>query len=258
MLGSLADALTDRGYDMLVSRIDADQLENASLSYDSGTALGIILIGQWHSHDQLNRLADQGVPLVVWGAQLPQQRYCSVGGDNLGGGRLATRHLIERGCRRFVFLGDPTTPESALRLRGHQQELAEAGLGPQACRVLAVGFDAARARTEVGRLLEQGVDFDAVVACSDVLATAVVPVLRLHGREVPRDVAVVGYDDIEFAAAAAVPLSSVAQPRRELGAAAADLLLSEIAEDEEGRPHTHRSLRFTPTLAVRLSSAPHD
>lgn len=248
MLGSLADALTDRGYDMLVSRIDADQLENASLSYDSGTALGIILIGQWHSHDQLNRLADQGVPLVVWGAQLPQQRYCSVGGDNLGGGRLATRHLIERGCRRFVFLGDPTTPESALRLRGHQQELAEAGLGPQACQVLAVGFDAARARTEIGRLLEQGVDFDAVVACSDVLATAVVPVLRLHGREVPRDVAVVGYDDIEWASHADPPLTTVRQPVARAGVEMVEALLERVA----GRDAPPRTLPVE--LVVRQSS----
>ncbi|MDQ5896364.1 MAG: hypothetical protein QG612_450 [Pseudomonadota bacterium] len=248
MLGSLADALTDRGHDMLVSRIDADQLETASQSYDSGTALGIIMIGQWHSHEQLNRLADQGVPLVVWGAQLPQQRYCSVGGDNLGGGRLATRHLLGRGCRRFVFLGDPTTPESEQRLRGHRQELAEAGLPPEATRVLPVGFDADRARAQMHALLESGAPIDAVFACSDMLATAVVPVLRLHGREVPRDVAVVGYDDIAWASHADPPLTTVRQPVARAGVEMVDALFERVA----GRAAPSRTLPVE--LVVRQSS----
>ena len=78
MLGSLADALTDRQYDMLLSRVDADHLERVSALYDSGRVGGIIVIGQWGHHDQLNELARQRLPFVAWGAQLPNQLYCSV------------------------------------------------------------------------------------------------------------------------------------------------------------------------------------
>ena len=97
MLGSLADALTDKQYDLLLSRVDSDHLDNIAALYDSGRVGGIIMIGQWGHHDQLNDLARRQLPFVAWGAQLPQQLYCSVGSDNQSGGQLATEHLISLG-----------------------------------------------------------------------------------------------------------------------------------------------------------------
>src|SRR5260370_15537432 len=92
LMGSLADALTARGYDMLVSRIDAERLDLAGDLAASGRAIGVILVGQWHHHDQINELAARRSPMVVRGAQLQQQMYCTVGGDNSAGGGVATEH----------------------------------------------------------------------------------------------------------------------------------------------------------------------
>ena len=248
MLGSLADALTERGYDMLVSRVDAENLEAAAQAYDTGMAIGVILIGQWRHHDHLNRLAARRVPIVVWGAQLPQQLYCSVGGDNLAGGLAATRHLVEQGCKRIVFMGDPELPEVALRLQGYLQALAQAGLAADAALQLAVPFDASQARAAITRLVESGVEFDAVFACSDVLAMVSVQTLRAFGRSVPAQVAVVGYDDVEWASHADPPLTTVRQPIAAAGIEIVDALLETLG----GRQVPARTLAVE--LIVRASS----
>lgn len=229
MLGSLADALTESGFDLLLSRVDADRLESAGQLYDSGVASGVILIGQWHHPEQLDRLAARHVPLVVWGAQMPQQGYCSVGGDNLSGGLLATQHLLQRGCRRIVFMGDPSLPEVAQRLAGHHQALAEAGQAIDSRLLLSVPFDTHQASAGLEKLLRSGVRPDAVFACSDVLAMSAIQTLRSHQLSVPTDVAVVGYDDIAWAAYADPPLTTVHQPIAEAGMAIVESLLAVVA-----------------------------
>ena len=91
----------------------------------------------------------------------------------------------------------------------------------------------------------------AVFCGNDLLAMGVLQEMTKRGLRVPQDIAIVGYDDIEFAAAAAVPLSSVRQPREQLGRTAAELLIDEI---QSGRAHEHRHVLFQPELVVRASS----
>jgi DNA-binding LacI/PurR family transcriptional regulator len=226
MLGGLADAITDRGYDMLLSRVDAENLDAAARLIDSGVAIGVVLIGQWRHHDQLNQLAARKLPIVVWGAQLPQQLYCTVGGDNVRGGQLAAEHLIAQGRRRIVFLGDPQLPEVGLRFEGYRAALAAAKVAPQPMLELAVPFEVGAARAAVASLLDRKVPFDAVIGCSDLLAITAMQVLREHGREVPRDVAVIGYDDMPLTNYCDPPLTSVHQPVSEAGVQLVDALLA--------------------------------
>lgn len=249
MVGSLADALTERGFDMLLSRVDADSLDSAARLVNSGVAIGVILIGQWRHHDQLNLLAMRRVPIVVWGTQLPQQLYSSVGGDNVAGGHMAAAHLLAQGRRRIVFVGDPQLPEVAHRQRGYLDALAACGLAPDPALMLPVPFDAEAARAAIDGLCERGVAFDAVFACSDVLASAVTRAMNRRGLRVPDDVAVVGYDDIEWASHANPPLTTVRQPIVDAGVALVDALLRVIA-GEAVAPRT-----LAVDLVVRASSA---
>ena len=249
IVGSIADALTDRGYDMLLSRVDAERLDTASALYDAGKAIGIVVIGQWRHHDQLNELAARRVPLVVWGGQLPQQLYCSVGGDNLAGGLLATRHLIDSGRRRIAFVGDAGLPEVMLRQQGHHQALAAAGIARNPQLDLPVPFEIGAARAALDALFSSDAGVDGVVACSDLLALQAVQAAQAAGREVPRDVAVVGYDDMPVAAYSSPPLTTVHQPVGRAGVEIVDALLGLLA-GERAAPRT------LPVHLVLRGSAP--
>lgn len=249
IVGSIADALTDRGYDMLLSRVDAEALDSAAALYDSGKAIGIVIIGQWRHHDQLNELAARKVPLVVWGGQLPQQLYCSVGGDNVGGGLLATRHLLHQGRKRIVFLGDAQLPEVQLRRQGYLQALGEAGVAADPRLELPVPFEIVAAREALDRLCASRVRFDGVVACSDLLALQAVQAVRVAGRDVPREVAVVGYDDMPLATYSDPPLTTVHQPVNLAGAELVDALLA-MLRGERAAPRT------LPVHLVVRDSAP--
>lgn len=226
MISSLADALTERGYQMLLSRIDADQLDGSGALIDNGRAAGVILIGQWRHHDQLNAMAERGLPLVVWGARLPHQHYAVVGGDNVRGGRLVAEHLLELGRRRMIFLGDVGLPEVAQRYRGFTAVLRAHGVALPVQQRAGVPFLAESGRQAVLALIDAQPDVDAVFASSDLLAMAAIGALRERGRRVPEDVAVVGYDDVELATHFNPPLSTVRQPIHEGGAALVEALLA--------------------------------
>jgi DNA-binding LacI/PurR family transcriptional regulator len=236
ILGSLADALTDRGYDMLLSRVDAERLDMAAQLEASGRANGIILIGQWHHHDQLNELAARRVPIVVWGARLLQQLYCTVGGDNIAGGVLATEHLINTGRRHIAFFGDPELPEVGHRYEGYLRALKEHSIAFDSRLVRSAAFTEGSARRAVEQLIAEKVHFDAIFASSDLLAMRSVRTLREHGLLVPRDVGVVGYDDIELAQYFHPSLTTIRQPIIKAGEALVDALLAIIAGEHPSPP----------------------
>ncbi|MBB6241690.1 LacI family DNA-binding transcriptional regulator [Rhodanobacter sp. MP1X3] len=228
IIGSLADALTERGYEMLLSRMDADRLDMAAALIDGGRAAGLILIGQWRHHDQLNAMAERGLPMVVWGARLPHQNYCIVGGDNVLGGRLVAEHLLAQGRRRMVFLGDAGLPEVAQRYRGFAQCLRKNVLPLLEQQRAAASFLADSGRKAMLALIDANPTLDAVFASSDLLAMAAIGALRERGRRIPADVAVVGYDDVELAAYFNPPITTVRQPIHEAGGRLVETLLSLI------------------------------
>lgn len=248
LIGSLADALTERGHDMLLTRVDADRLDLAAQVWRTGRAVGIVLVGQWHHHDQLNEMAVQGVPVVVWGAQLPGQVYATVGGDNVAGGRQMTQHLIGQGARRIVFMGATGLEEIGQRHRGYLEALQAAGLPVEAALQRDVPFERAAIETAVETLLQDGTAFDALFCASDLMAMTAIGVLQRNGRRVPQDVRVGGYDDIELAAHYHPALTTVRQPIAAAGQQLVEALLAQLSGE---RPGSHQ---LVTELVVRDST----
>jgi LacI family transcriptional regulator len=199
--------------------------------------------------ERLHRLRARGIPAVLVD-RLAGEGFSSVSVDDVAGGRLAAQHLLDTGRRRLCFVGGPLELGQVRdRLRGAHEAVATV---PDArIEVLAVPALSMTEGVSAGRrILEQEPRCDAVLAANDVVALGVLQGLLLGGVRVPDDIALVGYDDIDFAAAAAVPITSIRQPRERMGAEALGLLLAELDGDER-----RRQIVFQPELVVRDSTA---
>ncbi|MFJ9037296.1 LacI family DNA-binding transcriptional regulator [Streptomyces sp. NPDC102406] len=179
---------------------------------------------------------------------------CSVSVDDVSGGALAVRHLVSGGHRSLAFVsGPPHLKQVQDRREGALKALAEAGLPGELLRELPTDrLDVAAGRDAGARLLGLAERPTAVFCANDLLALGVLQALYAAGVKVPDDMSIVGYDDIEFAAAATVPLTSVRQPALTLGTIAAELLLQETGQRAAEHRHQHVVLR--PELVVRGSS----
>ncbi|POX36579.1 LacI family transcriptional regulator [Streptomyces sp. Ru73] len=204
----------------------------------------------------LARFRPRGIPLVFVDRVLGSAEGCSVSVDDVAGGALAARHLVEQGHEGIVYISGPMfLTQCQDRRTGALQALREAGLPESALRHIETErMDVAAGRDAGARLLGMSPRPTAVFCANDLLALGVFQALYGAGVAVPDDVALVGYDDIEFAAAAAVPLTSVRQPARQMGRTAAEMLIEETGD--RAAAHEHRQVVLAPELVVRASTLP--
>jgi LacI family transcriptional regulator len=195
---------------------------------------------------ELARLASRGIPLVMVDRST-DTGSCSVSVDDVAGGMLAARHLLDGGHRRIVYIGGPMSlPQVRDRYEGAAKVLGTLPSLPTEAMTVADGRQAGQRILQ----LPPGERPTAAFCANDLLALGFLQEMTRQGVEVPGRMAIVGYDDIEFAEAAAVPLTSVRQPRELLGRTATELLL-----EEELPGHVHRQAQFHPELVVRASTA---
>ena len=249
-----------REHGLTVYLCDSDQ--DASREHDYLEALlhqrvrGVCITPVNLTNPMLHTLVRQGIPVVLLDRLDPSlgPDWCSVGVDDHYGGKVATSHLIERGHHKVGFIGGPESiVQVAERLAGAREAVAEAGDGHALTVLSTNGLTVADGRNAAARLLglPKRSRPTAVFCANDLVALGVLQQLTQHGVAVPRDVAIVGYDDIIFAGAAAVPLTSVYQPRLELGRTAAKLVVEEADNPEM---HEHQQVVFQPELVVRQST----
>src|SRR5690349_19510400 len=202
----------------------------------------------------LDELARRGVPMVIVDRVRGADSCCSVSVDDVLGGRIAGEHLAQQGHTRVAVVGRPDSlGQVGERLQGARELWASLGRDPEDLIYLPTeAMTVAEGRSAGERLagLPTRRRPTAAFCANDLLALGLLQQGIGTGRRVPDDLAIVGFDDIEFAAAAAVPLTSVRQPRQELGRAAAQLVLDEATNPA----HEHQQLFFTPELVARAST----
>lgn len=217
---------------------------------------GILITPVDPSAERLARAVARGTPLVIVDRTSNMDDVCTVAVDDVLGGRLALEHLIDLGHRRVAFVGGPATIGQVRdRLEGARRAWNEAGLDPDDLVTLPTSaLSVGEGRTAGDRLsgLSAARRPTAAFCANDLLALGLLQQSIRVGWHVPDDLAIIGYDDIEFAAAAAVPLTSVRQPRHELGRRAAELVLDEADRVD----HVHQQVEFEPELIARASTRP--
>ena len=247
MLGYLADALSARGHDLLLSRVIPTGPDWINAYIDSGRVDGVIVIGQSNQSDALNAAAARYAPLVVWGARRDSQIYCTVGSDNRVGGLIAAVHLFERGCKSVAFFGDPLAPEIEQRLEGCRAGCAAAGMKSDV-RVLPTHLTANEAYAAIATFLDREPVPDGIVAATDVIAMAALRALAERGINVPGQVKLTGYDDLGFASHTSPPLTTVRQDVELSAHYLVEALFKRIAAEAT------ESIVLSPRLVVREST----
>jgi LacI family transcriptional regulator len=243
----LAVFLCDSGQDSTRQSAYLDLLEQQRVE-------GVLITPVDRADPRLALLPRRGTPVVMVDAHSPD--HCSVFVDDVAGGDLAATHLHDGGHRHIAFVGGPASlPQVADRLAGVRRAYARGGLDAGDLVVLeTAALDIAEGRRAGARLagLPASRRPTAAFCANDLLALGLLQEAVRLGLRVPDDLAIVGYDDIVFAEAAAVPLTSVAQPRQLIGRTAAEMVIAEARE--RGGAHEHHQVVLTPELVVRASS----
>jgi len=215
---------------------------------------GVLITPVQSDAGYLQRFRRRGIAVVLLDRPSRIKDLCSVSVDDVRGGELATAHLLEQGHRSIAFVHGPLSiRQIADRRRGALKAIRAAGLDPDRALVdiSAPAQTAKEGEQSAEQLLSAATKPTAVFCANDLLALGVMRALLKRGISIPRDIALVGYDDVEFASVLSTPLTSIRQPKYELGRTAAELLLDEA--DNPGS-HQHQHIVFQPELIVRESS----
>jgi LacI family transcriptional regulator len=211
---------------------------------------GIIFVAAGESSSHVQALIEQGTPAVVCDRELPEMEVDTVIADNVGSGYQATEHLISLGHHCIGCIAGPQELEiSSKRVEGCKQALEQHGISLRDELVAQGDFRCGGGYEAMRKLLALAQPPTAVFACNDLMAIGAICAVSQKKLSIPQDVAIIGCDDIASASFTNPSLTTVAQPKHEMGAAAVEMLVERIRD--ESRPPTRRLL---PTELVLRDS----
>jgi LacI family transcriptional regulator len=250
MVRTVEDAAYDRGYRMLLCNTD-EKAEKQRAYLEMLLAervLGVILSASNPAGEEIGELLDLGIPVVAVDRPVKDPRADSVTTDNLGAGRIATRHLLETGHKRIALVSTPEVVTGLERMAGYEQVMRSASLEPRS----APGYsrvEGGMAATE--QLLQIDPPPTALIASNNLVGLGALRVLHDRGLRVPQDIALVMIDDPFWAAILDPPVTALAQPVRKMAECVVELLIDRLSGDRRESRH----VVFDVELRVRASTA---
>lgn len=211
---------------------------------------GVLITPADMKSDRLDSMRDRGIAVTLLDREIKGRKQCSVSVDDVHGGQIAIEFLAGLGHTNIAWVcGPESIPQVADRGNGVAKAAKVAGVKIQTIRVPLM--NATKGEDAAKKILELASMPTAIFCANDLLALGVMRALQANKVRIPDQVSLLGYDNIEFAPSAAIPLSSIAQPAYQMGVTAADLLLNEC---EDGDGHEHQQIRFQPQLVERAST----
>ncbi|UVO31461.1 LacI family DNA-binding transcriptional regulator [Bradyrhizobium arachidis] len=258
VLQGIDDTLSAAGYGLIIANL-AGSPEKEARYVDlvcAGQADGVLLLCGHVMRSPDRDLRDAHVPLVAACEYIPSEDFPQVTIDNVGTAREAVRHLVELGHTSIAYLSGPTPNIlEQQRLEGYRQALREAGIAADASLILPGDFTF-HTGVEAGRALltlEPAARPTALFAANDEMAIGLIKTVRAAGLQIPDDLSVIGFDGIAYADYCEPTLTTIVQPRRDLGATAAAELITLMTN---GRAGPRKDIKLPATLMLRDSTRP--
>lgn len=250
----IEDASFSQGYSVILCNSDNDLAKERLYTnvLIEKQVDGIIFVAAGISDENIQNLSSRGVPAVLVDRQVPGVQLDSVVADNLDGGIMATRHLLDLGHTSIACIAGPQgVPSSKERVAGFLQALEAADLEAGPDQVVEGDFQYQGGYEAAQQLSQADSPPTAIFACNDLMAIGAYRYAHENKLPIPQDISIIGFDDIHLASYTNPPLTTVRQSKAEMGSKAADLLIERIGN----RKLSPRQEIIPVQLVVRSSTA---
>jgi LacI family transcriptional regulator len=252
---ALQNRLSESGYTLFVANSQYDQrreLQELQSFIERGID-GIVLVGGTHGPEMRALVEQAGVPVITTYVSKAQGGIPAIGIDNQRATRELTQYLLSLGHVRFGTIANvpPANDRSRARLDGIQKALADAGIYLAPTQIIRADFSLAQGRSALRQLMSDHPDTTAVICTTDTLAIGAMAEARKLGLNVPQQLSITGFDDVELSAQVDPPLTTISVPAAEIGRGAADYLINALA----GMP-IPKTVQLPYRLIMRASTAP--
>ena len=239
VLRGIESAAKSHGYHVILvntSREYQNEVEGIQMLLERRVD-GLLIAPNQERYDDIYELMEmEDFPFVIMGRHIKEFEKLGIPmiySDEIKGGYMATRYLIERGCKKIAFIGaQPYNTASIERCKGYKKALREAGIKVERTLIKTGGIEIEGGYNSIMSLIKRGKGFDGVFAYNDLMAFGVLKALREVGLKVPRDVRVIGYDDIPYASIVTPPLPTIRIRKREMGEKAFKILINKERKQE--------------------------